>query len=72
MITKKPNKADREVSKESDANDLNDTAPYGQASVQTSDADYARNKDGLYGGVPKARDPAAPGDPPASKPHPRR
>ena len=70
MTKRKPNQADRELAKESDANDLNDTAPYGHAKVQTSDADFARNKDGLYGGVPKARDPSAPGDPPASKPHP--
>ncbi len=39
--------------------------------TRTSDDDFARNKNGLYGGVPKARDPAAPGDPPApEKTHP--
>jgi hypothetical protein len=66
-----PSKADRTLDKESDANDLNDTAPYGHASVQTTKADFDRNKDGLYGGVPKARDPSAPGEVP-NKPSPRR
>src|SRR5437667_365925 len=38
---------------------------------KTSQADFDRNRDGLYGGLPKARDNAAPG--PASKhPHPSR
>lgn len=36
---------------------------------QTSREDFDRNRDGLYGGLPKTRDPAAPGPEP-SKPHP--
>ncbi len=63
---------DREIDQESDGNDLNDTAPYGHASVQTTRADFDRNKDGLYGGVPKARDPAAPGETPAQPTPPRK
>jgi hypothetical protein len=57
-------KVDQELDKESDANDLNDTAPYGHASIQTTRADFDRNKDGLYGGLPKAREPDAPGEVP--------
>jgi hypothetical protein len=38
---------------------------------KSAPADFDRNRDGLYGGLPKARDKAAPG--PASKhPHPPR
>ena len=38
---------------------------------KTPQADFDRNRDGLYGGLPKARDNSAPG--PASKqPHPSR
>lgn len=38
---------------------------------KTAQSDFDRNRDGLYGGLPKARDPQAPG--PASKqPHPER
>jgi hypothetical protein len=38
---------------------------------KTAQADFDRNRDGLYGGLPKARDSKAPG--PASKqPHPPR
>jgi hypothetical protein len=36
---------------------------------KTPQADFDRNRDGLYGGLPKARDPAAAG-PPAKTPHP--
>ncbi|HTT82949.1 MAG TPA: hypothetical protein VMF67_05685 [Rhizomicrobium sp.] len=39
------------------------------AGKKTSQADFDRNRDGLYGGLPKARDPAAPG-PQANAPHP--
>jgi hypothetical protein len=38
---------------------------------KTAQSDFDRNRDGLYGGLPQARDPRAPG--PASKqPHPER
>jgi len=38
---------------------------------KTAQSDFDRNRDGLYGGLPKARDSSAPG--PASKqPHPER
>ncbi|HEY2033891.1 MAG TPA: hypothetical protein VGH02_09425 [Rhizomicrobium sp.] len=63
-------KADREVARESDANDLNDTAPYGNAKVKSTDADFNRNRDGLYGGLPDARKRNAPGGK-ADKPHPQ-
>lgn len=36
---------------------------------QTPQADFDRNRDGLYGGLPKARDTAAPGPHPKD-PHP--
>lgn len=71
-MTKDKPKKTHQIADESDANPLNATAPYGQAKVKTSQADYARNKDGLYGGVPKARDPAAPGDRTSSGPRPKR
>lgn len=38
---------------------------------KTPKADFDRNRDGLYGGLPKARDDKAPGPPPKS-PHPPR
>lgn len=38
-------------------------------SKKTPQADFDRNRDGLYGGLPKARDPKAAG-PPAKAPHP--
>jgi hypothetical protein len=38
---------------------------------KTKDSDFDRNRDGLYGGLPKARDPEAPG-PDAKQPHPSR
>ena len=38
---------------------------------KTKEADFDRNRDGLYGGLPKARDKAAPG-PEAKTPHPPR
>ena len=37
----------------------------------TPKADFDRNRDGLYGGLPKARDKNAPG-PDVTKPHPAR
>lgn len=64
-------KTDRELARESDANDLNDTAPYGNARGRSTDADFKRNKDGLYGGLPKARDPKAPGEKPSQPTPPR-
>lgn len=39
--------------------------------TKTSQADFDRNRDGLYGGLPKARDKDAPG-PDAKQPHPPR
>jgi hypothetical protein len=39
--------------------------------TKTPQADFDRNRDGLYGGLPKARDTAAPG-PGAKEPHPGR
>jgi hypothetical protein len=47
---------DRELKRESDANDLNGTAPYGKAKVRSKQADFDRNRDGLYGGLPEARE----------------
>jgi hypothetical protein len=38
---------------------------------KTPGADFDRNRDGLYGGLPKARDDAAPG-PATHRPHPPR
>ena len=38
---------------------------------KTPAADFDRNRDGLYGGLPKARDASAPG-PAAKAPHPSR
>jgi hypothetical protein len=38
---------------------------------QTKQSDFDRNRDGLYGGLPKARDSEAPG-PEAKEPHPPR
>lgn len=37
----------------------------------TAQSDFDRNRDGLYGGLPKARDDEAPG-PAAKRPHPER
>jgi hypothetical protein len=39
--------------------------------AKTPQADFDRNRDGLYGGLPKARDKDAPG-PKAKQPHPSR
>lgn len=39
--------------------------------ARTPKADFDRNRDGLYGGLPKARDEKAPG-PSSNKPHPPR
>lgn len=38
---------------------------------KTAEPDFDRNRDGLYGGLPKARDQQAPG-PASKKPHPGR
>jgi hypothetical protein len=38
---------------------------------KTPQADFDRNRDGLYGGLPKARDAKAPGPAP-KQPHPSR
>lgn len=38
---------------------------------QTPQDDFDRNRDGLYGGLPKARDDKAPGPKP-KRPHPER
>ena len=38
---------------------------------KTAQSDFDRNRDGLYGGLPKARDPKAPG-PQSKQPHPKR
>lgn len=62
-------KIDRELAREKDANDLNDTAPYGGAEVSSSQADFDRNRDGLYGGLPDAREKGAEGGK-AKTPHP--
>jgi hypothetical protein len=70
-MTTKSKKKNADLARESDANDLNDTAPYGHAKTQTNDTDFQRNKDGLYGGLPKARDPDAPGETP-TRPTPGR
>jgi hypothetical protein len=40
-------------------------------SKKTPQADFDRNRDGLYGGLPKARDSKAPG-PDTKQPHPSR
>jgi len=40
------------------------------AGKKTLQADFDRNRDGLYGGLPKTRDPAAPG-PDVKEPHPQ-
>ena len=41
------------------------------AGKRTTRSDFERNRDGLYGGLPKARDPNAAG-PRANTPHPDR
>lgn len=41
------------------------------AGKQTGKTDFDRNRDGLYGGLPEARDPLASG-PSANQPHPER
>ena len=60
---------DRELKRESDANDLNGTAPYGNAKIRSKQADFDRNRDGLYGGLPDAREKGASGGK-AKTPHP--
>ena len=44
--------------------------PETRAKGRSAEADFDRNRDGLYGGLPKARDPNAEG-PPAGTPHPQ-
>ena len=39
--------------------------------AKTAQSDFDRNRDGLYGGLPKARDKDAPG-PDVKQPHPSR
>lgn len=39
--------------------------------AKTAQPDFDRNRDGLYGGLPKARDESAPGPEPKT-PHPSR
>lgn len=57
--------------KDRDDNEFSGTAPYGDAKVVTPKEDFDRNRDGLYGGLPKARDDSAAGPKP-NKPHPAR
>lgn len=47
--------------KDRDDNEFSGRAPYGDAKVMTPKADFDRNCDGLYGGLPKARDENAEG-----------
>jgi hypothetical protein len=55
--------------KDKDHNEFSGLAPYGDAKVVTPKEDFDRNRDGLYGGLPKARDKNAEGPAP-NKPHP--
>jgi len=50
---------------------LNDKLDLAAKGKKTSQADFDRNRDGLYGGLPKARDPKA-GGPAPKRPHPSR
>jgi hypothetical protein len=54
---------------DTDDNEFSGRAPYGDAKVRARKADFDRNRDGLYGGLPKTRDRGAPGPTP-SDPHP--
>ena len=54
-----------------DDNEFSGPAPYGDATVETPKEDFDRNRDGLYGGLPKARDENAAGPKP-NNPHPAR
>ena len=45
--------------------------PETRAKGRSAEADFDRNRDGLYGGLPKARDSKAPGPAP-KQPHPSR
>ncbi|MDB5188361.1 MAG: hypothetical protein JWO50_881 [Candidatus Kaiserbacteria bacterium] len=51
--------------------DLDDKLDPKAKGQKTSGADFDRNRDGLSGGLPKARDPKAPG-PSSKQPHPSR
>jgi len=55
--------------KDRDDNPFSGRAPYGDAKVVTPKEDFDRNRDGLYGGLPKVRDENAEGPKP-NKPHP--
>jgi hypothetical protein len=55
--------------KDKDDNDFSGRAPYGDAKVVTPREDFDRNRDGIYGGLPKARDESADGPSP-KEPHP--
>jgi hypothetical protein len=50
---------------------LNDKLDPKAKDAKTPRADFDRNRDGLYGGLPKARDDKAPGPAP-KQPHPPR
>ncbi|HEY4276037.1 MAG TPA: hypothetical protein VGM68_11165 [Rhizomicrobium sp.] len=50
---------------------LNDKLDPKARGQKTNPSDFDRNRDGLYGGLPKARDPGARG-PDAKQPHPSR
>jgi len=60
---------DEKLAREKDSNPLNGTAPYGDSKVSSTQADFDRNRDGLYGGLPDARDNSAEGGK-ANHPHP--
>jgi hypothetical protein len=51
-----------------DDNEVSGRAPYGDAKIATPKEDFDRNRDGLYGGLPQARDENAEG-PKANRPH---
>lgn len=50
--------------KDRDDNEFSGRAPYGDAKVVTSKEDFDRNRDGLYGGLPKTRSKDAEGPAP--------
>jgi hypothetical protein len=58
----------QEISMDKSTDDKLDPKALGQ---KTPQSDFDRNRDGLYGGLPKARDGEAPG-PDAKHPHPGR
>jgi hypothetical protein len=51
--------------------DLDDKLDPKAKGKKTPQPDFDRNRDGLYGGLPKARDSGAPG-PESKQPHPER